>query len=416
LIKEIVFKNKIVFLSLILFYNLSNLISYLLFFKKNYYLPNPFVGDKSDTFMDFFNPLYWGYQADLYTNWHSIYPPLNFLILKLIHCVVSGKVIYNNALDFRTYAITDIWVLILLYFLSIGFLLRHKAWSIFSCKEKTILYFIIITSVPMLYALERGNLIIISLFILPFVFSNNAVIKALSIAIIANIKPYFFLFLIYFVVKKEWKNLTISIMSMFFIFILSSAALGININDFFQSAFFFATNQVFDLREFLTFPSSINIGFPLIRYEQLAKYKLLLILLRCFLILGNLIIFFLLIKTIFIKSHEISSQNFFILFLLLISNIFSSAGGYSIVYYATFIPLLLKLQFRVYYILIATLLFVDLDFFAMLSRTNLNSFSFLSQKFVNVHWQLMSGSILRPILNFIFLYLYVFDLKTKKYA
>ena len=39
----------------------------------------PFSYDKSDTFMDFFHPLYWSNDSGLYTVWGSVYPPLNFL-------------------------------------------------------------------------------------------------------------------------------------------------------------------------------------------------------------------------------------------------------------------------------------------------------------------------------------------------
>jgi hypothetical protein len=410
--KKLDSKKNALYLYPILFFNLYSLFSYLTFFKKNHYLPNPFVGDKSDTFMDFFNPLYWGYQAGVYSDWHSIYPPLNFLILKAIHWVMSGQIIYNNALDFRSYAIADIWGFIFLYFLSIALLIRHKAWSIFSLKEKILLYFIIATSVPMLYALERGNLIIIALFILPFVFSNNRTTKALSIAVITNIKPYFFLFLIYFVIKKEWKNLTISVAAMCIIFILSSIVLGVEVIEFFKSMIYFNDHQIFDVRELLTFPSSINIGQIFFQYEQFAQYDKWNLMLKYFLSAASITIIALVIKLIFFRASKIYDSHFFMLIILLISNLIVSAGGYSLIYYVTLIPFLFLLRYRLFYFVIMSILFIDLDLFNLFSRINHDVPSFLGGRVVDVFWYLGSGSLIRPILNILLLLVVLFELNS----
>lgn len=407
--KKLDFKKISLYLYPILIFNLYNLTSYLIFFKKNHYLPNPFVGDKSDTFMDFFNPLYWAYQSGVYTDWHSIYPPLNFLILKAIHWVMGGQSIYNNALDFRSYAIADIGLFIILYFLSIAFLMRHKVWGIFSFGEKILLYLVIITSVPMLYALERGNLIIITLFVLPFVFSNNALTKALSIAVIANIKPYFILFSLYFVITKEWKNFTISIVAMGAIFILSTIILGVQANEFFKNIIYFNNHQIFDIRELLTFPSSFNIGLNIFQYEQFVQHQKLLLILNYLLWLINLVIIALITILMFNRGNRIYAQDFFTLCILLISNLIASAGGYSLIYYLAFIPLLNSYHYRSFYFLVVTLLFIDLDFFNLATRINANVFSFLGAQNLNVTWHLGFGSLIRPILNLLLLLFFIYE-------
>ena len=53
------------------------------FFSQNSYLPQPFVFDTNDTFMDWFNTAYWANNPGAYDVWRSIYPPLSFVFLDL---------------------------------------------------------------------------------------------------------------------------------------------------------------------------------------------------------------------------------------------------------------------------------------------------------------------------------------------
>lgn len=53
----------------------------LAFFFLESYLPAPFVVNKNDTFMDFYNVFHWSMREGAYTEWASVYPPVNFLII-----------------------------------------------------------------------------------------------------------------------------------------------------------------------------------------------------------------------------------------------------------------------------------------------------------------------------------------------
>ena len=55
----------------------------LLFFGGNGYLPQPFVFDTNDTFMDWFNTAYWANNPGAFSVWRTIYPPLSFAFLDL---------------------------------------------------------------------------------------------------------------------------------------------------------------------------------------------------------------------------------------------------------------------------------------------------------------------------------------------
>jgi len=53
---------------------LAAVVHYVNYFDAYGYLPAPFIYDKHDTFMDFFNVLYWAGDEGRYTDWHSVYP------------------------------------------------------------------------------------------------------------------------------------------------------------------------------------------------------------------------------------------------------------------------------------------------------------------------------------------------------
>ena len=55
------------------------------------YLPSPFIFDKSNTLMDLFNPMIYAIHDDAYTIYQSVYPPLNFIFLKIFHSLFNGS-------------------------------------------------------------------------------------------------------------------------------------------------------------------------------------------------------------------------------------------------------------------------------------------------------------------------------------
>jgi hypothetical protein len=69
---------------IILIVQLINFFSYAFFYSNKNYLPAPFILDKNDTFMDFYNPLFWVINDGFYETYNSVYPAINYYILKII--------------------------------------------------------------------------------------------------------------------------------------------------------------------------------------------------------------------------------------------------------------------------------------------------------------------------------------------
>lgn len=159
-----------------------------------------FAGSSStDTFMDYFNPVQFslGKNPYDYAQYGAIYPPICYLLYKLSACFIpnaselggSGNIRLDQQGIFVYFTIT----IILLFCLAFILTSRIK-------ERKFIRYIIIFTiimSFPILYLVERGNILLLVLVLLSyFVFYRNSESKVqrelalLALAFAAAIKIY----------------------------------------------------------------------------------------------------------------------------------------------------------------------------------------------------------------------------------
>lgn len=123
----------------------------------NGYLPQPFFYEPSDTWMDWFNTSYWARDPGAYDSWLTIYPPLSFVFLRMVgfaSCYVGAEGLTSRSCDWLGAV-----VLHSIYVLNIGL----TAWAFMRIDRKTALArsVAITAGMPMLFALERGNLILL---------------------------------------------------------------------------------------------------------------------------------------------------------------------------------------------------------------------------------------------------------------
>lgn len=163
----------LVYLCFIVLLNIAGLAYYINYFTSNGYLPNPFFYEVSDTFMDLFNTMYWAYDNGRYTDWGSVYPPFSFIILRLINFLFAGEG-HTSAALMRDNSPFVIAGFCLIYLTIPAIILKSKYWGEFLKTEKILIYFAIILSAPMLFALERGNIIMLCPVLLALVVSKLA--------------------------------------------------------------------------------------------------------------------------------------------------------------------------------------------------------------------------------------------------
>jgi hypothetical protein len=172
------------------------------------YMPLPFVYDVTDTFMDWFNPAYWGHNGHAYGAYTSIYAPLSFVLLDLLG--IPGCYAYGanpHPKDVRECDVVGIGAILICYLLCVVL-----AAIMFRKNDRpTALYRSVGfgLGLPLLYALERGNLIMIAfIFFIPFfglVKSRGAV--ALTAALMINMKSYLLFPVLALGIKRDWRLL-----------------------------------------------------------------------------------------------------------------------------------------------------------------------------------------------------------------
>lgn len=184
-----------------------------------------FFNDSNDTFMDFFNSLQ--YELHPYEN-KVIYPPLANLFYYIVHAFIPENIFSLGAVSIRDSQIGRI--LIILYML-ITFFLFYLAIGKMDKKSndnmRMILFLTILFSEPMLYTIERANLIIVALIFMmlfcAYYESKNNILKHfafLSLAIAASIKIYPAVLGLLLLRDRRWKDSFICIIYGILVFFL----------------------------------------------------------------------------------------------------------------------------------------------------------------------------------------------------
>ncbi len=176
-----------------------------------------FFYDETDTFMDFLNSIGHVVQGNLYEN-KALYPPLTYVILLLFSMIIPQSDLdkYFHAtrvLDARAYQgpmlATMIFIIICVLMVAFCIFVYKKG----SNREKYSYVILSMFSIPILYALERGNMVILA-FIFAFIFfiwkdSDNRILRELafiSLAVSAGIKIYPAIFGIMLIAEKRYKE------------------------------------------------------------------------------------------------------------------------------------------------------------------------------------------------------------------
>ena len=181
-------------------------------------LSNAFFNDKKDTFMDFFNSVY--YSIDLpYGKHHVIYPALvtvsYMLIGKLCSPYLVTSIGSTIGLQFRNSQMSMMLFLIITFiFIYVGHYLVRKIFKPSAINE--LLCLILFCSFPLVYGIERGNSILyVLVFTLIFVIgyqSDNKYIRYLSylsLAIATGIKIYVILFSLLLIRDRHFREFII---------------------------------------------------------------------------------------------------------------------------------------------------------------------------------------------------------------
>ena len=166
--------------------------------------------DYTDTFMDFYNPIFHAHQANPYTEVDRIYPPICYVFFWIL-----SQFIYSEALemDGKYLSVDQAACFVFIVYNIITILLTRKVLEKLYVNEsfKRIIMLLLIISGPFLFLYERANIIIISLILtIYFVLykddssQKNRNIAIICISLAASIKIYPALFGILLIKEKRW--------------------------------------------------------------------------------------------------------------------------------------------------------------------------------------------------------------------
>lgn len=194
------------------------------FFVTNGYLPQPFVFDTNDTFMDWFNTAYWSNHKGMYEVWRSIYPPLSFVFLdafSLPGCYLQSP-FHARDCDWAGRS-----MILACYVLDVALLwFSFRRSDPATAPMRTVAMAL---GLPLLFTLERGNLILACL--APFILAHGPVLRSVwgrgfAAALTINFKPYLLLPVLALAVRRDWRMLERAGIATVAIFCLTLALTG----------------------------------------------------------------------------------------------------------------------------------------------------------------------------------------------
>ncbi len=171
-------------------------------FGRDGYLPQPFYFRVYDSLMDLYTTAYWANTPGAYTKWMSLYPPISFVFLKVFtigRCYAMGDMV-GRSCD---------WLarLALLAFFVANIGLIYATYRASDRRTAVPRAVAMALGLPMLYALERGNLLVPCFTFFAFGFGSlvrRPWLRWLALAISINFKPYLVFSAVPFLVKRYW--------------------------------------------------------------------------------------------------------------------------------------------------------------------------------------------------------------------
>lgn len=194
------------------------------FFADNGYLPQPFVFDTNDTFMDWFNTAFWANRPGAFDVWRTIYPPLSFAFLdtfSLSDCYRDSP-FYARDCDWLARGVIHAF-----YLIDVGLVwLAFRRADRLTAAMRTAAFAL---GLPLLFTLERGNLILVAFACFVVAYGDivrSRWIRAVAIAATINFKPYLVLPALAAGVKRHWRALELAGIATIALYLVTLAMVG----------------------------------------------------------------------------------------------------------------------------------------------------------------------------------------------
>ncbi len=193
------------------------------------YLPQPFFYEPSDTWMDWFNTAYWARDPGTYDVWGTIYPPLSFVVIRLmgIDACYAPSSLTSAMLTIRDCDWLGIAAMhgIFLFNVVLVALTFRKIDPRTAFPRSVALAL----GMPMLFALERGNILLLTFtcFLLAFgPLLRSARLRWLAAGMAINFKVYLLGSVVALLLKRRWRWVEGTLIATIVVYVASYFLLG----------------------------------------------------------------------------------------------------------------------------------------------------------------------------------------------
>ena len=128
------------------------------------YLPSPFFYEPMDTFADWFNTAFWARQAGAYDTWGTIYPPLSFVVLRVMTldaCYPEVRM-FEGSPGYDPRGCDWLGLAMMGVFFALNIALTYATFRKIDPRTALMRTVVVAAGMPMLSALERGNLLLMT--------------------------------------------------------------------------------------------------------------------------------------------------------------------------------------------------------------------------------------------------------------
>jgi hypothetical protein len=189
------------------------------------YLPQPFFYEPSDTYMDWFNTVFWAHQPGAYEDWGTLYPPLSFVVLRLLSkasCYAGAEGVLSRDCDWvGIVAIHAIYV--------INIVLIALTYRKVDCSTAVPRGFALAAGMPMLYALDRGNILLLCFTCMLLAYGplvHSARLRWLFAGLAMNFKVYLVATIASQLLRRRWLWVEGALIAAIAVYAITYAILG----------------------------------------------------------------------------------------------------------------------------------------------------------------------------------------------
>ncbi|WP_174278580.1 hypothetical protein [Sphingomonas bacterium] len=153
------------------------------------WLPQPFYPDPADYWMDWFHTAWWSRHDGAYDRWRTLYPPVSFMLLRALslpRCYLDGNDAAVRGCDWVGTIALHGWYVLDVLLIAATFTVQDRRTAVPRAVALTL-------GLPMLNALDRGNLILVCLAC--FVLAHGPLLRgvrsrSLALGLTINLKVY----------------------------------------------------------------------------------------------------------------------------------------------------------------------------------------------------------------------------------